>query len=88
MKKLIVLSALFIGIISFGQTPPIKKPQKDIDKEANRVLDSLSKVYKVNVVSILVETYNGVKTTSIAYGKNGGLVYKVIKTEVAKKEDE
>lgn len=88
MKKLIVLSALCIGIFSFGQTPPKKKLQKDIDKEANRVLDSLSKVYKVNVVSILVETSNGVKTTSIAYGKNGGLVYKVIKTEVAKKEDE
>ena len=88
MKKLIILSALFIGIISFGQTPPKKKPQKDIDKEANRVIDSLSKVYKVNVVSILVETYNGVTKTSIAHVKNKQLVYKVIKTEIAKKEDE
>ncbi|MBP6754521.1 MAG: hypothetical protein KA210_00125 [Bacteroidia bacterium] len=88
MKKLIVLSALFIGIISFGQTPPKKKQQKDIDKEANRVLDSLSKVYKVEVVSYLIETYNGMKNTSIAYVKNKELVYKVIKTEIVKKEDE
>lgn len=88
MKKLIVLSVLCIGIFSFGQTPPKKKLQNDIDKEANRVLDSLSKVHKVNVVSILVETYNGITKTSIAYVKNKQLVYKVIKTEIAKKEDE
>jgi hypothetical protein len=88
MKKLIILSALFIGIISFGQTPPKKKPQKDIDKEANRVLDSLSKVYKVKICSIKKERLNGIVTTSIGYSKNGELVYKVIKTEKAKKEDE
>jgi hypothetical protein len=88
MKKLIVLSALLIGIFCFGQTPPKKKPQKDIDKEADRVIDSLSKVYKVKVYSIKKERLNGVVTTSIGYAKNGELVYKVIKTEKAKKEDE
>lgn len=88
MKKLIVSSALLFGIVCFGQTPPEKKPQKDIDKEANTYLDSLSKVHKVKVCSIFVETYNGVTTTSIGYVKNKELVYKIIKTEKAKKEDE
>jgi hypothetical protein len=88
MKKLVVLSVLFFGIFSFGQTPPKKNPQKDIDKEANRVIDSLSKVYKVKVCSIKKERLNGVVTTSIGYAKNGELVYKVIKTEKATKEDE
>lgn len=88
MKNLIVLSTIMFGIFSFGQTPSKKKSQKDIDKEANRVIDSLSKVYKVKIYSIKKERLNGVVTTSIAYGKNGELVYKVIKTEKATKEDE
>jgi hypothetical protein len=88
MKKTIALSLILIGIFSFGQTSPKKKQQKDIDKEANRVIDSLSKVYKVKVYSIKKERLNGVVTTSIGYGKNGKLVYKVIKTEKATKEDE
>jgi hypothetical protein len=88
MKKTITLSIFLIGLFSFGQTPPKKKPQKDIDKEADRVIDSLSKVYKVKIYSIKKERLNGVVTTSIAYGKNGELVYKVIKTEKATKDDE
>ena len=88
MKQLTYSLIMLFSIVTFSQDKKATPKTKDIDKEANRVLDSLSKVYKVNVVSIFVETSNGVKTTSIAYGKNGRLVYKVIKTEVAKKEDE
>lgn len=75
MKKLFLLSLLLIGTLSFSQTKP---KEKDIDKEANVLLDSLSKVYKVKVQSIMEETYNGVTTTSISYVKDKKLVYKVI----------
>ena len=40
--------------------------------------DTLSKVYKVKVQSIMEETYNGVTTTSISYVKDKKLVYKII----------
>jgi hypothetical protein len=75
MKKLFLLSVLLVGTLSFSQTKP---KTKDIDKEANVLLDSLSKVYKVKVQSIMEETYNGVTTTSISYVKDKKLVYKVI----------
>jgi hypothetical protein len=75
MKKLFLLSLLLVGTLTFGQTKP---KEKDIDKEANVLLDSLSKVYKVKVQSIMEETYNGVTTTSISYVKDKKLVYKVI----------
>lgn len=84
MKKLFLLSVLLIGTLSFGQTKP---KSKDVDKEANVYIDSLSKVHKVKIYSILVETDNGIKTTSIAYAKNGELVYKVIKVEKVIKKD-
>lgn len=84
MKKLFLLSVLLIGTVSFGQTKP---KTKDIDKSANVLLDSLSRVYKVKIFSILVETNNGIQTTSIAYGENKKLVYKVIKVEKVVKKD-
>jgi len=82
MKKIFLLAALLIGTLtSFAQN---KTKTKDIDKDANVLLDSLSKVYHVRVNSIMVETYNGVNITSISYVKNKELVYKVIKTESIK----
>ena len=82
MKKIFLLATLLIGTLtSFAQN---KTKPKDIDKDANVLLDSLSKVYHVRVNSIMVETYNGVNTTSISYVKNKELVYKVIKTESIK----
>lgn len=82
MKKLIFISTFLIGTLtSFGQVKPKKK---DIDKESNVVIDSLSKVYKVKVQSYMVETYNGIIRTSISYVEDKKLVYKVIKTENVK----
>jgi len=78
---------MLFSIITFSQEKKATPKTKDIDKEANRVIDSLSKVYKVKIYSIKKERLNGVVTTSICYGKNGELVYKVIKTEKVKKED-
>lgn len=78
---------MLFSIVTFSQEKKEIQKIKDIDKEANRVIDSLSKVYKVKIYSIKKERFNGVVTTSICYGKNGELVYKVIKTEKVKKED-
>lgn len=75
MKKLFLLSVLLIGTVTFGQTKP---KTKDIDRESNVLLDSLSKVYKVKVQSIMEESYNGVITTSISYVKDKKLVYRII----------
>lgn len=88
MKQLTYILIMLFSIVTFSQEKKSPPKTKDIDQEANKVLDSLSKVYKVKVYSILKETNNGVVTTSIAYGKNGELVYKVIKTEKVKKENE
>lgn len=82
MRKLFITLLLLIGTSSFSQTNP---KTNDIDKQANRVLDSLSKVYKVKVTSIFIETYKGETTTSISYVKNGELIYKVIKVVKRKK---
>jgi hypothetical protein len=76
MKKIFVIVSLLIGTSTFSQTKP---KTKDIDKDANVLLDLLSRVYKVRVNSIFVETYKGETTTSISYVKNKELVYKVIK---------
>ena len=75
MKKLFLLSLLLVGTLTFSQTKP---KEKDIDKESNVLLDSLSKVYKVKVQSIMEESYNGVTTTSISYVKDKKLVYRII----------
>lgn len=88
MKKLTCILFMLFSIVTFSQEKKSPPKTKDIDKEANRVIDSLSKVYKVNICSVKKVRLNGVVTTSIGYSKNGELVYKVIKTEVAKKEDE
>lgn len=78
MKKLFLLSVLLVGTLSFSQTKP---KTKDIDKDINVLLDSLSKVYKVKVGSVIVEDYPNLRVTSIAYYQNDELTYKVIQTE-------
>lgn len=87
MKQLTYILIILFSIVTFSQEKKEIQKIKDIDKEANRVIDSLSKVYKVKIYSIKKERVNGVVTTSICYGKNGELVYKVIKTEKVEKED-
>lgn len=76
MKKLLLLTVLLIGSLSFSQ-----KKTKDIDKDVNSLLDSLSKVYKVKVTSITVVDIFGVRTTSITYIKNKKDFERVIKKE-------
>ena len=78
MKKLFLLSLLLIGTVSFGQTKP---KEKDIDRDINVLLDSLSKVYKVKVGGVVVDEYPNLRITSITYYQNGKLTHKVIMTE-------
>ena len=81
MKNLFITLLLLVGTLSFSQNKT-----KDIDKDANVLLDSLSKVYKVRVNSIFIESYNGETITSISYVKNRELIYKVIKVVKNKKD--
>ena len=54
MKKLLLLSALLIGTLTFGQTKKVNKQESGEPKEAvdriNKSLDSLSNIYKKKVV--------------------------------------
>jgi hypothetical protein len=78
MKKIFITLILLVGTLTFSQTTP---KTKNIDKDINVLLDSLSKVYKVKVGSVIVEDYPNLRVTSIAYYQNDELTYKVIKTE-------
>ena len=79
MKKLIFISAFLIGTLtSFGQVKPKKK---DIDKDANVLMDSLSKVYKKKVLSIMKITENDTLKTYIAYAKENQLTYELISSK-------
>jgi hypothetical protein len=79
MKKLIFISTFLIGTLtSFGQVKPKKK---DIDKDANVLMDSLSKVYKKKVFSIMKITENDNIKTYIAYAKDNKLTYELISSK-------
>jgi hypothetical protein len=80
MKNLLFLSSLLLSFFSFSQTNQ-KGNGSDKEKEINVSLDSLSKVYHVNVVNYSKICINGIKTTSIGYYKNGVLIDKIIKTD-------
>ena len=74
MKKCIcLLMVVFTTTICFGQTKK-KESKKSNFKERDVIFkcDSLSRVYKVNVVSYKTVTDNGVTKYFICYyGKNG-----------------
>ena len=72
MKKLLITFLLFIGTLTFGQT---KIKTKDIDKNINVVLDSLSKVYKVKVIGSYKITHNDVYVEGIVYEDKSGNVH-------------
>lgn len=78
MKKLFLLTVLLIGTLTFSQT---KSKTKDIDRDINVLLDSLSNVYKVKVGGVVVDEYPNLRITSITYYQNGKLTHKVIMTE-------
>jgi len=79
MKKLIFIATFLIGTLtSFGQVKPKKK---DIDKDANVKMDSLSKVYNKKVFSIMKITKNDTIKTYIAFAKDDKLTYELISSK-------
>ena len=78
MKKLFLLTVLLIGTLTFSQTKP---KTKDIDRDINVLLDSLSKVYKKKVFSIMKITKNDTIKTYISYEKDNKLTYELISSK-------
>ena len=79
MKKLLTLIFFLEAIVTFSQEKKKTIKNKDTDKAVNIILDSLSKVYKKEVVFYSVLERNGRKKTSITYyDKNKNLRRQVI----------
>jgi len=67
MKKLTYIFIMLFPIVTFSQVKKKTSKTKDTDKAVNISLDSLSKVYKKEVVYYSVLQRNGRKKTSITY---------------------
>ena len=79
MIKLIYIFIMFFSIVTFSQEKKKTPKTKDTDKAVNISLDSLSKVYKKEVVYYSVLQRNGRKKISITYyDKNKNLKSQVI----------
>ena len=70
MKKLTYIFLMFFSIVTFSQVKKKTSKTKDTDKEVNISLDSLSKIYKKEVVYYNVLQRNGRKKISITYYDN------------------
>ena len=79
MKKLLLLLVFLIGTLT--SVAQVKPKTKDIDKDANVLMDSLSKVYKKKVFSIMKITENDTIKTYIAYAKDNKLTYELISSK-------
>ena len=79
MKNLTYIFFMLFSIVTFSQEKKKTIKSKDTDKAVNIILDSLSKVYKKEVVFYSVLERNGRKKTSITYyDKNKNLKRQVI----------
>jgi len=79
MKKLIYILLMLFSLVTLSQETKKTIRTKDTDTAVNISLDSLSKVYKREVVFYSVLQRNGRKKISIAYyDKNKNLKHQVI----------
>lgn len=79
MKSLTYIFFVLLSIVTFSQEKKKTIKIKDTDKSVNIILDSLSKVYKKEVVFYSVLERNGRKKISIKYfDKNKNLKSQVI----------
>jgi hypothetical protein len=79
MKQLTYILIMLFSIVTFSQEKKKTIKSKDTDKAVNIILDSLSKVYKKEVVFYSVVERNGRKKISITYyDKNKNLKHQVI----------
>jgi hypothetical protein len=84
MKKLFVISLLLISVFSFSQEKKKKYESKDLDREINLSLDSLSKIYKKNVFAVKVIIKNDTLKKYITYNKNNELYDELIEVKPIK----
>lgn len=79
MKNLTYIFFMLFSIVTFSQEKKKTIKSKDTDRAVNIILDSLSKVYKKEVVFYSVVERNGRKKISITYyDKNKNLKRQVI----------
>ncbi len=81
MKKLFVLSLLLFSITSFSQQKKKTSKPKDLDKEVNLSLDSLSKRYKKDVLVVKTFIKNDTLKRYIGYIKNDELYHELIEVK-------
>ncbi len=67
MKKITYIFFMLFSIVTFSQEKKKTPKTKDVDKEVNNSLDSLSKVYKKKIVFYGVFKSDGRKIVKIKY---------------------
>lgn len=84
MKKLFVLLLSLISVLTFSQEKKKTSKSKDLDKEVNLSLDSLSKVYNKKVLVVKTFVENDTLKRYIGYIKNDELFHELIEVKRVK----
>jgi hypothetical protein len=78
MKKLFVILLLLVSTLSFYQENKKTLKSKDLDKRVNMSLDSLSKIYKKDVLVVKTFIKNDTLKRYIGYIKDDKLYHELI----------
>lgn len=78
MKKIFVLSLVLFSVCSFSQEKKKTLKTEDLDKRINMSLDSLSKIYKKDVLVVKTFIKNDTLKRYIGYIKNDKLYHELI----------
>jgi len=78
MKKLFVILLLLVSTLSFSQENKKTLKSKDLDKRVNMSLDSLSKIYKKDVLVVKTFIKNDTLKRYIGYVKDDKLYHELI----------
>ena len=81
MKKLFITSLLLVSTVSFSQENKKTLKSKDTDKRVNISLDSLSKIYKKDVLVVKTFIKNDTLKRYIGYIKNDELYHELIEVK-------
>ena len=78
MKKLLVILLLLVTVLSVSQENKKTLKSKDLDKRVNMFLDSLSKIYKKDVLVVKTFIKNDTLKKYIGYIRKDKLHYELI----------
>ena len=81
MKKLLIILLLLVSGLSFSQENKKTLKSKDTDKRINISLDSLSKIYKKDVLVVKTFIKNDTLKRYIWYIKNDELYHELIEVK-------